>query len=118
MKMQRAHTLAGWRAGRLPREQLCDASFLLRTAARYHGRPARAGGGTCPVCQETNLKEVTWVYGEEIGNHANSARSQQEIAAWADAGKHFTVHTVEICPDCGWNHILTSRTAGPSPEPN
>lgn len=115
MKMQRAHALQQYRAGLRSRAQLCDASFLLRTAARYHGRPAQAGA--CPICQGDELKDLTWVYGEEIGRHAGSARSQEEIAQWADSGKCFTVHTVEVCPECGWNHILVSRTAGPSTVP-
>ncbi len=108
---ERAATLRDLRAGRLRREDVCDADFLLRAAAEYHGfdsdRP-------CPVCSEP-LRLTYWIYGDGLGRRAGSARQPWEIAQIADElrarGEEFTVHKVEVCPNCRWNHLLEAATA-------
>lgn len=110
-RLERAQTLRGLRAGTLTRDEACDASFLLRTAATFHGTITN---DACPVCESPDLREVLWVHGEELGRATNSARSMQEIEKLADSGLHFGVHTVEVCPACGWNHILETRDVGPT----
>ena len=112
--LQRAQALRGLKAGTRRQEELCDASFLLSTAAQFHGTQA---GRTCPVCASDELKEVLWVHGEELGRASNTARTHEEILRMADAGAHFEVHTVEVCPACRWNHILVARSVGPDEKP-
>lgn len=96
--------------GTLPREEACDADFLLRAAAEHHGVEA---GRKCPLCG-SQLRDTLWVYGEDLGRRAGSARSAKEIAEFAEelatAGKVFTVHRVEVCLTCRWNHLLETAT--------
>jgi len=103
----RAHHLREFRAGQLTREDVCDADFLLRAAAEHHGRTMDK---ECPVCGEP-LRLTRWVYGENLGRHAGSARSEKEIAEFVAEGLEFTVHEVEVCRQCRWNHLLRSATA-------
>ena len=104
---ERAATLREVRAGRVDTDAVCDADFLLRAAATHHGvdslRP-------CPLCGST-LRNTRWVYGEVLGRRAGSARSEKEIAEFVAEGLEFTVHTVEVCIACRWNHLLTSEVA-------
>lgn len=104
---ERAATLREVRAGRLNEADVCDADFLLRAAATHHGVDA---GRACPIC-EAMLRNTRWVYGEVLGRRAGSARSEKEIAEFVEEGLEFTVHTVEVCTTCRWNHLLTSEVA-------
>lgn len=109
-RWERHSLLAGWRAGSVTREEICDADFLLLTAARYHGQPA---GTPCPVCEGENMRTVLWIHGDQLGRMSGTARSREEIEAIVSAGREVIVHTVEVCPDCRWNHLLTAVTAVP-----
>ena len=107
-RFARADLLLRWQAGEVSREEVCDADFLLVTAARYHGRPA---GRVCPVCGSEDLRIVQWVHGEQLGRMSGTARSDEEIARIVAGGREATVHQVEVCPRCRWNHLLTAATA-------
>ncbi|MDK8477158.1 MULTISPECIES: DUF5318 family protein [unclassified Corynebacterium] len=104
---ERTQHVREYRAGHLGRDEVCDADFLLRAAAEHHGRTMDK---PCPVCGE-NLRLTRWVYGESLGRRAGSARSEQEIAEFVGEGLEFTVHEVEVCRHCRWNHLLRSATA-------
>lgn len=107
-QLARRQVLLRFRAGLVPRSAICDADFLLVTAGRHHGRSADYA---CPVCGGGQLRIVRWVYGEEIGRAAGSARSEEEIGQLVENGRQCTVHTVEVCPECKWNHLLKAETA-------
>ncbi|AWB83065.1 hypothetical protein C3B44_11255 [Corynebacterium yudongzhengii] len=109
-RWERARTLRQLKAGHIRREAVCDADFLLRTAAAYHGyRVERA----CPVCGEEDLYEVRWIYGDKLGKRSGTARQEDEIARIAsEVDEPVTVHLVEVCRSCWWNHILTAAVAG------
>lgn len=104
---ERAATLRELRAGRLAQDDVCDADFLLRAAATHHGVDSKRA---CPICGSV-LRNTRWVYGEVLGRRAGSARSEKEIAEFVAEGLEFTVHTVEVCRSCRWNHLLTSEVA-------
>lgn len=106
-RLNRARVLANYSAGIVARQQLCDADFILVTASRYHGFPA---GYPCPVCESEELRQVYWVYGDALGKGSATARSVEEIERFAVEGKVFRMHTVEVCPDCRWNHLLKEVT--------
>lgn len=108
---ERHNLLSRWRAGTITREILCDADFLLVTAARYHGKPA---GVACPVCDSPELRVVLWIHGDSLGRMSGTARSRTEIEQIAESGREMTVHTVEVCPICRWNHLLRAVTAAAS----
>ena len=63
----------------------------------------------CPVCGQ-GLRLTHWVYGDALGRRSGSARREREIADIAAEGLEFTVHDVEVCPACRWNHLLRAAT--------
>ena len=95
----------------MKQDTICDADSLLLAAAKFHGVPAST---PCPICNKTNLREVLWVYGDELKRVAGSARSLTEIEQFAAAGLTFTVHRVEVCTNCKWNYLLMTAIAAPS----
>jgi hypothetical protein len=107
--LARRAVLGDLTAGRTTRRDICDAQPYLRRAARYHGSRA---GVDCPVCQ-ADLVEVSYVYGDGFKGDANGrARARREIEELADTASDFTVYVVEICLDCGWNHLVVSCVMG------
>ncbi|MCS4490492.1 DUF5318 domain-containing protein [Corynebacterium sp. ES2794-CONJ1] len=109
-RLARRRLLNKWRAGQVSRAMVCEADFLLVAAARYHGTPAPY---PCPICSEDDLREVLWVYGEQLGRASGSARSLAEIEQFTQQGREFTIHKVEVCPNCQWNHLLAAAHIGP-----
>lgn len=105
---ERQALLKRWRVGAASKEEVCDADFLLVTAARYHGEPA---GRLCPICESDDLRVVQWVHGEQLGRVSGTARSDEEIDRIVSTGKEATVHTVEVCLHCRWNHLLKAVLA-------
>ncbi|MCW2607410.1 MAG: hypothetical protein JWO60_2103 [Frankiales bacterium] len=90
-------------------DDVCDASpYLLRAATAYGVLTER----TCPLCRRQQLHEVTWVYGESIGPASGSARTPAQLARLAAERPDFSVHEVEVCTRCRWNHLLRSWRAG------
>lgn len=88
---------------------VCDASvFLGRAAAAYGSQTDR----TCPICRKERLWEVSWVYGDDIGDYSGSARNHAQLEALDRAYPDFAVHEVEVCRACGWNHLVRSYRAG------
>ncbi len=94
---------------------VCDASPYLKSAAKAYGVQTTR---TCPVCRRQPLWEVAWVYGDAIGDLSGTARSADQVRALAAAHPDFAVYEVEVCHDCGWNHLVrTWRTGTPGTRP-
>ncbi|MBC3179714.1 DUF5318 family protein [Corynebacterium lujinxingii] len=106
---RRRHAIRELKAGRLLYDDVCDADFILRTAAEHHGIDAERD---CPVCGEA-LREVKWVYSEKLGRRTGTARSADEIDRMVQEVGPVTVHFVEVCHSCKWNHLLKEVTAVP-----
>lgn len=96
-------------AGRVRREDVCDADFLLKAAGNHHGVDSAR---PCPICGDV-MRDVLWIYGENLGRRSGTARSEDEIDAIAADMGPMTVHRVEVCGRCGWNHLLTEARALP-----
>lgn len=107
--LQRRALLAKVYAGLTSTMDVCDANPYLVRAARFHGRPSTL---TCPVCRKEQLTVVSWVYGDELGQVAGSARSPAELEAMATRYCEFSVYDVEVCRSCSWNHLVRSRVLG------
>jgi len=106
--------------GSTSREDVCDAHPYLLRAARYHGNPADRD---CPVCRAHGLVEVSYVYGDELGQYSGRVKSPQELEEMAHEHGEFRVYVVEVCagsPEgsvgpgngCGWNHLVQSYVLG------
>jgi hypothetical protein len=112
--LQRRALLADVRAGRVGLAAVCDADPYLQRAARYHGEETPR---SCPLCREERLMQVSWVFGESLGAASGSARKPGELDELAARLADFTVHVVEVCTTCGWNHLVLSYVLGTgSPE--
>lgn len=106
---RRRHALCELNAGRMRIDDACDADFILRAAAEHHGT---ASPRPCPICG-AELREITWVYSEKLGRRTGTARSAEEIDRMVHEVGPITVHFVEVCRDCKWNHLLKEVTAVP-----
>jgi hypothetical protein len=94
-------------------DAVCDASAELVRAAQELGVAVERA---CPVCARGLLREVAWVFGEALGAMSGTARTPLQLAALAARRPEFTVHEVEVCTGCRWNHLLRSwRTGAPGP---
>lgn len=107
--LQRRARLADVARGRVSRDEACDAHPYLRLAARHYGVPAPSA---CPVCDKFRLTLVHYVYGDALGHSAGQAKSRAELARMAATLPEFDVYVVEVCPDCGWNHLVRSYALG------
>ena len=80
--LARRAVLRDFRAGTLTRLDVCDAHPELMRAAQNIGADI---ADECPVCGETNLRLVTYVYGEKL-KQANG-RAISNPAELAQAGR-------------------------------
>jgi Family of unknown function (DUF5318) len=107
--LQRRAALADLRAGRRSALDVCDAHPHLKLAARHYGQPSQS---PCPVCQSVKLCEVHYVYGESLRTASGQAKLPAELTMLAERHDQFAVYVVEVCVDCGWNHLIRSFMLG------
>ena len=105
----RRATLASLARGVTASTEVCDAHPYLLRAARHHGE---ATSRKCPVCRREQLRNVTYVYGDELGQYSGRVRATAELEAMAREHGEFRVYVVEVCQACGWNHLTTSYVLG------
>ncbi len=107
--LARRATLESLHAGGGAPSDVCDADPYLVRAARYHGAQS---GRACPVCRRAELREVTYVFGDELGQYSGRIKSAPELEEMAEEHGEFRVYVVEVCLDCSWNHLTTSYVLG------
>ena len=107
--LQRRAVLADIRSGRTSIAEACDAHPYLLLAARHYGEESPVG---CPVCDRRHLRHVHYVYGDALGKAVGQAKSRAELTELARQYEEFDVYVVEVCPDCGWNHLIRSFVLG------
>ena len=107
--LQRRAALADVRSGRRSVAEACDAHPYLLLAARYYGETTPV---PCPVCDKRHQRHVHYAYGDALGKSAGQAKSRAELAQLARQHEEFDVYVVEVCPDCGWNHLIRSFVLG------
>ena len=108
-RLMREMTLAGWREGRVSVSELCDAQPELRRNAEFCGRPSES---PCPVCSAAGLVEVTYVFGPRLPRHGRCVTSDKEMTRLNARKQQSVGYVVEVCTDCGWNHLMRSRPVG------
>lgn len=87
----------------------CDADPYLLRAAKFHGE---ATDRACPVCRKRGLVELNYTFGEQLGQFSGRIKATAELEPMAREYGEFRVYVVEVCRDCGWNHITTSFLLG------
>jgi hypothetical protein len=101
--LARRAVLRDLKAGRVSRNDVCDAHPELIRAARNVGD--RVGKG-CPVCRSKDLFYVSYVYGDRLRAANGRALSQPgELDALAQKHDEFDCYVVEVCTKCRWNHL-------------
>lgn len=107
--LQRNALLRELRRGRVFGGDACDADPYLLRAARWHGE---AAGRDCPVCQEGELRELSFVYGRELGPFSGRIKHTTQVSELARTVGDVQVHVAEVCIGCGWNHLARSFRIG------
>ncbi|MCV7163865.1 DUF5318 domain-containing protein [Mycobacterium stomatepiae] len=115
--LRRRSLLAEVYSGRTGVTEVCDANPYLLRAAKFHGKTSQV---MCPICRKEQLTLVSWVFGDHLGAVSGSARTAEELVLLAMKLSEFSVHVVEVCRTCSWNHLVKSYVFGaerPAPSP-
>ena len=109
--LQRRATLESLRRpGRqLARADACDADPMLIRAAKHHGK---SSDSNCPVCDSAELTLLHYVFGDQLGQYSGRIKRIAELGTMAHEFGEFKVVVVEVCPSCGWNHMIMSYLLG------
>lgn len=108
-RLSRRHLINEFRRGRLRQDQVCDAHPELIRAARNIGSESRS---TCPICQETKLRLVTYVFGARLPSHGRCVSTAAEMATLNRRSDDLTAYVVEACIECRWHHLLRVLPVG------
>ena len=108
-RLARSATLRAWKSGQLDRHEVCDAQRELRRNAEFCGRPT---GRRCPVCAAAGLVEVMYVFGSRLPKHGRCVTTSAEMRRLQHRASLSTGYVVEVCTDCGWNHLVRRLTLG------
>jgi len=107
--LQRRALLADVASGRRTPAEACDAHPHLLLAAKHYGTPSPTA---CPVCERRRAQHVHYVFGAALGKASGQAKTPAELSRLAGNHAEFDVYVVEVCPDCGWNHLIRSFVLG------
>ncbi len=87
----------------MSRAEACDAHPDLLRAARNAAPPL---GRRCPLCPEGDLRIVGYVFGPRMGSGGKCVLSDAELQRVARRNGSFMAYELEVCPECGWNHLI------------
>lgn len=108
--LQRRNTLRALRSRvrTLTPAEACDADPILIRSALHHGEPHSA---PCPICQ-SRMVLLNYVFGSQLGQYSGRIRSTAELDEMQSEFGEFKVRVVEVCHECGWNHMIQSFLLG------
>jgi hypothetical protein len=98
----RQSTINEYRRGRLSQEQVCDAHPELIRAAKNVGTQTSAA---CPICEQEQLRLVTYVFGSRLPAHGRCVSTAKELAALDRRRDELWAYVVEACIGCRWHHL-------------
>lgn len=102
--------LSGFRRGAVARVDICDGHPELMRAAKNVGRLV---GEPCPVCHGSNLRQVRYVFGDELGELSGRVVYPEAwITELASSFDEFRCYTIDVCIDCSWNHLAACFLLG------
>ena len=101
-RLARRHVVAEFRRGRLARHEVCDAHPELVRAAEHASRTTEE---TCPICEQSKVVLVSYVFGPRLPAFGRCVTTAQELAKLSKRSGTFTCYVVEVCPGCRWNHL-------------
>jgi len=88
---------------------VCDAHPELIRAARNVGSPATIA---CPICDERELRLVTYVFGPRLPAHGRCVSTAADLAKLEARPDELTAYVVEACVACKWHHLLRVLPVG------
>lgn len=109
--LQRRHTLEALRrrVRTLTPAEACDADPMLIRAALHHGQRSET---SCPICSSSTMVNLNYVFGEQLGQYSGRIKSPHELDEMQNEFGEFKVCVVEVCTECGWNHMIASYLLG------
>lgn len=88
---------------------VCDADPMLVRAALHHGELSQV---RCPVRDCGRLVNLSYTFGEQLGQYSGRIKSTAELKDMQSEFGEFRVCVVEVCTECGWNHMIRSYLLG------
>lgn len=108
-RLVRSRVVDQYERGRLSRLDVCDAQSELLRAARNCGR---ALAQPCPICTESTLVLVSYVFGARLPAHGRCVTTAREMDRLSRRSDTLAGYLVEVCTQCRWNHLLQSFPVG------
>jgi uncharacterized protein DUF5318 len=108
-RMRKRALLRQLRRGLVSRIDVCDAHPELIRAAKHIGEPTR---DECPICGCEGLRLVLYTYGKELKRANGWPRRSDELRELRGSVDQFRCYVVEVCLDCGWNHLVRAFDTG------
>jgi hypothetical protein len=108
-RLERRALINQVRGGRLGRDQVCDAHPELIRAATNVGTPTTM---TCPICEEVQLRLVTYVFGPRLPPQGRCVSTAKEMASLNRRRDDLSAYIVEACIGCRWHHLLRVLPVG------
>lgn len=108
-RLARSMIVREFHKGRLSRPEVCDAHPELLRAAHNVGQPTAED---CPICEETKVVLVTYVFGNRLPPSGRCITSQGELLKLSRGSRQLACYVVEVCPGCAWNHLARSFRVG------
>ena len=108
-QLARNSVIREFHKGRLSRLDVCDAHPELLRVARNLGR---VSGEQCPICEEAEMVEVTFVFGSRLPSGGRCVATQAELARYWRRKEPVVCYVIEVCADCSWNHMVRMYPAG------
>ena len=107
--LARRSVLLAYRSGQVSKLDICDAHPDLLRAARSMGESTNTD---CPICDAGRLVLVSYVFSDELPKRDNGqVWPRGDLAPLLKFGE-VRLYTVEVCPDCSWNHLRSQLTMG------
>ena len=75
--LARRATLEALATGGASTTDVCDADPYLLRAAKFHGQPTQR---RCPVCRRSDLVDLSYAFGDELGQYSGRIKSPAELA--------------------------------------
>jgi hypothetical protein len=111
-RLARRMLIAQVKKGRVPIDQVCDAHPELLRAARNVGTQTST---RCPICEDADLKLVTYVFGQGLSAQGRCVSTAKEMRQLNGRDAELSAYVVEACVECHWNHLLRVIPVGGRP---
>ena len=108
-RLARQTVIDHWKNGKIERENLCDAQSMLKRNAIHCGVPIEE---CCPICEPGEIYYVTYVFGPRLPAHGRCISTKGELKRLNDRKTQLSAYVIEVCPECGWNHLVRIASLG------